>query len=78
MRTTVDLPPDLLQSAVACSGAKTKRAALCWALREALRRRAIEDLLHLKEPIEFEFTADEMERREVGAERGERRRRHRR
>lgn len=74
MRTTIDLPTHLLEDAMACSGAKTKRDAVCWALEEAVRRRAIADLLNLKEPIDFEFTADELEAREVAAEHAQRRR----
>lgn len=74
MRTTIDLPKDLLEKAMACSGARSKRDAVCWALEEAVRRRAIKDLLNLKEPIEFEFTADELEAREITAEYAKRKR----
>ncbi|MGD0093663.1 MAG: type II toxin-antitoxin system VapB family antitoxin [Planctomycetota bacterium] len=61
MRTTVDIPEALLAEAMSCSGSRTKRAAVCWALEEAVRQKAIEDLLARKVKIDFAVTPDELE-----------------
>ena len=71
MRTTVDLPKELLQRALEISGAKTKRQAICWALEQSTRRKALEDLRALRGKIEFSVTPVELEAREI---RGQRRR----
>jgi Arc/MetJ family transcription regulator len=65
MRTTIEIPDDLLADAMAVSGARTKRAAIRWALEEALRSRAVKDLLSRKVKIEFDTTPDELEAREI-------------
>jgi Arc/MetJ family transcription regulator len=75
MRTTIDIPEELLVRAMSVSGAKTKREAVRWALEEALRHRAIEDLLTLERPIDFAITPGELEAREVKAQYGAGRRR---
>ena len=75
MKTTIDIPDDLLSRAMAVSGARTKREAVCWALEEALRHKAIEDLLSRNVPIEFATTPDELEAREIEDQYGKRRRR---
>ncbi len=74
MRTTIDLPEDLLSQAMTASGAKTKRDAVRWALEEALRRSAINDLLENKMKIEFAISPAELEAREVQAQYGKNRR----
>lgn len=48
MRTTIDLPRDLLAEAMAATGAKTKREAVMLALKE-LNRRA--RLAHLADEL---------------------------
>jgi hypothetical protein len=58
---------------MAFSGAKTKRAALCWALEEALRHRAADDLLSDALKIDFATTPDQLEAREIEAQYGRRR-----
>ncbi len=44
MRTTLDLPQDLLEEARTALGFKSKTDTVVMALRELLRRRRIEDL----------------------------------
>jgi Arc/MetJ family transcription regulator len=75
MRTTLDIPDALLGKAMSCSGAKTKRAAVCWALEEAVRQNAIHDLLARKVKIDFAVTPEQLEEREVEAQYGTARRR---
>lgn len=72
MRTTLDLPKDLLDRTVALSGAKTKREAVRRALVDYTRRKAIDDIRALRGKIEFSVTAEELEAREI---RGQRKRR---
>ena len=71
MRTTVEIPEELLTAAMTASGSRTKKEALHWALRTALRRKAIEDVLALEGKIQFGMTAEEMEERERRAEKKE-------
>lgn len=75
MRTTIDIPDDLLARAISVSGARSKREAICWALEEALRHRAIEDLVADDVVIDFATTPDELEAREVRDQYGKKRRR---
>jgi Arc/MetJ family transcription regulator len=65
MRTTLDIASGLLQEAMSVSGSRSKRAAVCWALQEAVRRKAIRDLLARKVKIEFAVTPAELEAWEV-------------
>jgi len=65
MRTTLDILDDLLQQAMSASGARTKRDAVRWALEEALRQKAIDDLLSRKVAIDFAVTPRELEAREI-------------
>ena len=78
MRTTIDIPDDLVAQAMSLSGAKTKRDAIHWALEEALRHRAIEDLLSRKVKIDFAVTPDQLEAREIRDQYGKKRHRSRR
>ncbi len=78
MRTTIDIPDDLLTEAMSVSGARTKRDAVRWALEEALRHTAIGDLLSRKVKIEFAVTPTELEAREIREQYGKGRRRRRR
>ena len=75
MRTTIDIPDDLLARAMAMSGARSKREAVCWALEQALRYAAIEDLLTQEVSIDFGTAAEELEAREVKDQYGKRPRR---
>jgi len=78
MRTTIDIPDDLLEQAIEVSGAKTKREAIRWALEEALRRKATEDLLNSEVAIDFAVKPDELEAREIQDQYGRKKRRRRR
>ena len=75
MRTTIDIPEELLAQAMSVSGARSKREAVCWALEQALRQKAVEDLLAHEEVIDFATTPAELEAREVRHQYGKRRRR---
>jgi len=78
MRTTIDIPDSLLNQALSFSGCKTKRDAVCWALEEAVRRRAVEDLLEGKMKIDFGTTPDDLEAREIKEQYGKKSRKRRR
>lgn len=78
MRTTLDIPDALLAQALTCSGRRTKRAAVCWALEEAVRQKAIQDLLSRKVEVDFAVTPEELEAWEVKAQYGNKRRARRR
>jgi Arc/MetJ family transcription regulator len=78
MRTTVDIPEDLLARAMSASGAKTTRDAVRWALEEALRRMAIEDLVSRKVKLDFAVTPEDLEAREIKRRSGSKRPRSRR
>ena len=75
MRTTIDIPEDLLDQVMSVSGARTKREAVCWALQQALRHSAIEDLLTHEVTIDFATTLEELKAREVADQYGKRQRR---
>jgi len=75
MRTTLVIPDELLAQVMSISGAKTKRDAVRWALEEALRQRAIDDLLSQDVKIDFAVTGDELESREIKEQYGRKRRR---
>lgn len=78
MRTTIDLPDDLVARAMSVSGAKSKRDAVRWALEEALRQKAIQELLSGRVKVDFAITPVQLEDREVQEQYGrKRRRRHR-
>ncbi len=77
MRTTLDIPDELIQRAIDLSGAKTKREAVCWALEESVRRRAIDDLLNLKKPIEFDITPEQLDAEDLKAQHAKRKRKRR-
>ena len=57
MRTTVDLPEDLLRSVQELTGAKTRKDALIIALEDYRRRRRLERLLEAAGTLEFELDA---------------------
>ena len=55
MRTTLDLPEELVEEARAALGYKSKTDTVIFALKEVIRRDRIEDLKDLIGKIEFEF-----------------------
>lgn len=67
MRTTLDLPEELVEEARAALGYKSKTDTVVFALKEIVRRDRIEELKDLIGKIQFEF--DPMEIREKGRRR---------
>jgi Arc/MetJ family transcription regulator len=55
MRTTLDLPVELVEEARERLGYKSKTDTVIFALKEIVRRGRIEDLKDLMGKIEFEF-----------------------
>ena len=55
MRTTLDLPEELVEEARTAIGFKSKTDTVIFALREVVRRRRIDDLKALMGTIRFEF-----------------------
>jgi hypothetical protein len=55
MRTTLDLPQELVEQARAAVGFKSKTDTVIFALREVIRRQRIEELKSLMGTIRFEF-----------------------
>src|SRR5205814_911208 len=65
MRTTIDIPDELMTEAIECSGQRSKRGAVCWALQEAVRQKYIGELVRRDFPkIEFDMTHEEYKARE--------------
>ena len=55
MRTTLDLPADLIENARRSLGFKSKTDTVVFALREVVRRSRLEDLKALMGRVTFEF-----------------------
>jgi hypothetical protein len=68
MRTTLDLPEDLVEEAKAALGYKSKTDTIIFALKEVIRRDRIEDLKDLIGKIDFDWKAP-IEMREKGRRR---------
>jgi Arc/MetJ family transcription regulator len=60
MRTTLDLPEELVEAARDRLGYKSKTDTVIFALKEVVRRGRIEDLKDLMGKIEFEFDPNEI------------------
>lgn len=65
MRTTLDIPDQLIALAREVSGRKSKRDVVCWALEEATRKEAMRELLARRLKVEFAVTPEEMEACEI-------------
>jgi Arc/MetJ family transcription regulator len=63
MRTTLDLPEDLLEEARTTLGFKSKTDTVVMALRELLRRRRIEDLKGMMGKVQLEVDVPASRRR---------------
>ena len=63
MRTTLDLPEDLLNEAMQATRFKSKTDTVIFALRELVRRRNIEELKSLAGKIDVEVDLDKSRRR---------------
>jgi Arc/MetJ family transcription regulator len=61
MRTTIDIPQDLLAAAIEFSHAKTKREAVVAALREYVDREAREQLIRLLRSGAIDMTLEDLE-----------------
>jgi Arc/MetJ family transcription regulator len=64
MRTTLDLPEELVEQARNAVGFKSKTDTVIFALREVVRRRRIDDLKDLMSNIRFEFDPAEIRKKE--------------
>jgi len=62
MRTTVDLPDDLMATALEFSHARTKREVLTAALEEYVKRLLREDLLEMLGTGFLDMTHEDLER----------------
>ena len=62
MRTTVDLPADLVATAMALSPARTKREVLTAALEEYVKRLLREELRHKRGTDFLDLTHEELQR----------------
>ena len=61
MRTTLDLPDDLLEEAREVSGLPTKREVVAEALRQFIRRQRTEHLRGLLGKIDLDMTQEQLE-----------------
>lgn len=64
MRTTLDIPEELVEAARDHLGYKSKTDTVIFALKEVVRRSRIEDLKDLMGKIEFEFDPTELRKKE--------------
>ena len=64
MRTTLDLPADLIDDARAAIGFKSKTDTVVFALREVVRRSRMDDLKALVTRIDYTFDPTELRRKE--------------
>jgi Arc/MetJ family transcription regulator len=62
MRSTIELPDDLLEQAMRASGLKTKRAVIERALEEALRRWRLEQFSASLGKISYDLTQKDLAR----------------
>ena len=53
MKTTLDIPDDLLKNAMTMAGSKTKRKAVVIALEEYIRKKKIEKIIEMAGKLEF-------------------------
>ena len=65
MRTTLDIPEELLAKAAAISGKKKKKEIVRLALEDYVRRNAQKHLLDLIGKIDIEDLSEELERAEL-------------
>jgi hypothetical protein len=64
MRTTLDLPAELVNEARNALGYVSKTDTIIFALKEVVRRSRIDDLKNMLGRIEFEFDPTELRERE--------------
>ena len=64
MRTTLDLPEELIEQARRALGFKSKTDTVIFALREVVRRRRIDELKDLMTNVRFEFEPTDIRKME--------------
>ena len=64
MRSTLELPDDLIENARTALGFKSKTDTVVFALREVIRRSRLEELKALMGKVTFEFDPLEMREKE--------------
>ena len=62
MRTTLDLPEDLLKEAMQLSNARTKTSTVILSLQELINKRKIERLRELKGKLDLDIDLDALRR----------------
>ena len=62
MRTTLDLPEDLLKEAMQLSNARTKTGTVILSLQELISKRKIERLRELKGKLDLDIDLDALRR----------------
>jgi hypothetical protein len=62
MRTTLDLPEDLLKEAMQLSNARTKTGTVILSLQELINKRKIERLRELKGKLDLDIDLDDLRR----------------
>lgn len=72
MRTTLDLPEELVEQARTAMGFKSKTDTVIFALREVVRRQRIDELKSLLGSIRFEFDPTDLRARDRRRVRGRR------
>lgn len=63
MRTTLDLPEDLINEAKAILGFKSKTDTIVFALKEVVRRQKLRDLVGMFGKVNIEIDLDKSRRR---------------
>lgn len=63
MRTTLDIPEDLIEEARSLLGFKSKTDTVVLSLRELIRKRRIEQLKEMLGSVKLEIDIDESRRR---------------
>lgn len=64
MRTTLDLPVDLIEHARSALGFKSKTDTVVYALREVIRRGRIDELKAMMGRVVFDFDPAEIRRKD--------------
>lgn len=60
MRTTLDLPEDLINELVELTGEKTKTNALIHAMKDFIKRKKLEEVFNALGNVEFDLSANEI------------------
>lgn len=63
MRTTLDLPEELVREAMQASHQKTKTAVIITALQDLVRKRRLQDLRHYKGRVDLDADLDVLRKR---------------